>query len=166
MTSTAGTLELRERLDRARERTLAWFLVTFLFWAFAQITLTLLFLFMLGQHTLPAWLFGPFALLPLLLSLVFLGAYLRVMQRIRADRATAEALNDELVRYAWLRAAAARSLLTRILLRAFSGGSLKELTTRRLPKKMATSAPGRDRDSTNPRSMRSPVSTTPTTRSW
>lgn len=107
MTATAGSLELREQLDRARERTLAWFLGTFLFWAIAQITLTLLFLFAAGQHALPAWLFGPFALLPLLLSLVFLGAYLRVMQRIRADRATAEALNDELVRFAWLRAAAA-----------------------------------------------------------
>ena len=79
-----------EHLDLQRNRSLAWFLGTFLFWSFCSIAL------LLGYGILGG--FGP---------VFFLGRYLWIQHRIKADPRMSEALNDEMVRSTWFRAAAA-----------------------------------------------------------
>ncbi len=93
-----------EQFDRQRDRSLAWFLGSFLVWTLATIGSMFL---LVSPGLVSVSLVGPVFLLPLALWLFFLGRYLWIQARIHSDPRLAEALNDELVRTAWLRAAAA-----------------------------------------------------------
>jgi hypothetical protein len=93
-----------EQLDRRRDRSLAWFLGCFLAWTLATIASMFL---LVTPGLVSLALIVPVFALPLAFWLFFLGRYLWIQARIRSDPRLAEALNDELVRTTWLRAAAA-----------------------------------------------------------
>jgi hypothetical protein len=93
-----------ERLDRQRNRSLAWFLGCFLVWTLSALGGMVL---VASPVRLTAWILGPLFSIPLLFWLLFLLRYLRIQSRIRSQPRLAEVLNDELVRTAWLKAAAA-----------------------------------------------------------
>ena len=102
-TDSTFTAEV-ERLDRQRNSSLAWFLGSFLVWTLGTIAAMFLLIGVLG---LGMWVLAPLYVLPLALWLFFLVRYLLIQSRIRSQPRLAEALNDELVRAAWLKAAAA-----------------------------------------------------------
>ncbi len=93
-----------ERLDRQRNRSLAWFLGSFLVWTLSATGGIVL---IASPVRLADWVVGPFFSLPLLFWLFSLLRYLGIQSRIRSQPRLAEALNDELVRTAWLKAASA-----------------------------------------------------------
>jgi Flp pilus assembly protein TadB len=97
-TDSTFTAEV-ERLDRQRNSSLAWFLGSFLVWTLGTIAAMFLLIGVLG---LGMWVLAPLYVLPLALWLFFLVRYLLIQSRIRSQPRLAEALNDELVRAAWL----------------------------------------------------------------
>ncbi len=97
-----------EHLDRQRDRSLAWFLGCFLFWVASTMVLTVAVVRLgFAGRAVGPYLLLTLALAPFLLWFFFLGRYFWIQLRIRSDPRLAEALNDELVRAAWLKAAAA-----------------------------------------------------------
>ena len=99
---------LTERLDRQRNQSLAWFMWSFLAWSFLQILVLTSFAVMgMREQEFLTWLFFVIGFIPMALWITFLIRFLWVRHRIGADPQVAEALRDEMVREAWLRAAAA-----------------------------------------------------------
>lgn len=92
-----------EILDQQRDRSLSWFLGSFLVWTLSMVGAQYAVL-LLGTAAL--WAVGPILFISMGLWILFLGRYLWVQYRIRSDPQLAEILNDELVRTAWRRAAA------------------------------------------------------------
>ncbi len=107
MDENGSFTELTERLDRQRNLSLTWFMWSFLTWSFLQILVISGFaiLGMRDQEFL-TWLFFVGGFLPLVLWIFFLIRFLIIQKRIRGNPVIAEALRDEMVREAWLRAAA------------------------------------------------------------
>ncbi|MFC1628152.1 hypothetical protein ACFL3H_03435 [Gemmatimonadota bacterium] len=103
-----GFIEITERLDRQRNQSLAWFMWSFLVWSFLQIIV--IFGYAIVRMSDPGflpWLFLVGGTLPMAIWVYSLIRYLFLGRRIRSNPEIAEALNDEMVREAWLRAAAA-----------------------------------------------------------
>lgn len=96
-----------EHLDLKRTRNLAWFLGSFLVWSFCSIVLLLGYGIFGGYNRAFTPVLIVLLTLPLAVWLFFLGRYLWIQRRIKADPQIAEALNDEMVRSTWFRAAAA-----------------------------------------------------------
>ncbi|MFC1543697.1 hypothetical protein ACFL4Y_00385 [Gemmatimonadota bacterium] len=105
--ATTPTAAELERLDRKRNRSLAWFLGTFLFWSIASMLLmfaSLTFLSGVGSQFVPLLLI-PFGLFPIAIWGFFLARFLWIQGRIRREPRIAATLDDEMVRHAWMRAA-------------------------------------------------------------
>jgi len=93
-----------EKLDRQRDRSLSWFLGSFLLWTLYAIGSMYA---MLIPEKPGLWVLGSVFVLSMGVWVFFLGRYLWIQSRIRMDPRLAETLNDELVRIAWLRAMSA-----------------------------------------------------------
>jgi hypothetical protein len=104
MTTDTYFTEEVERLDRQRNRSLAWFLGSFLVWSLGTMGWMG---FQISRPWLGMWVVVPLYVLPLAVWLFSLLHYLGIQSRIRSQPRLAEVLNDELVRTAWLKAAAA-----------------------------------------------------------
>jgi hypothetical protein len=102
--------ETIERIDALRDRSLTWFLTSFLIWSGGSIALILYLSFGWrslsgGLGRLLGYLIWVWFLAFLFLWVVMLGRYLLIRGRIGRDPVLTTALNDEGVRSAWLRAA-------------------------------------------------------------
>jgi len=93
-----------ERLDRQRNRSLAWFLGSFLVWNLSAMG-GMIVVASPVRHA--EWVLGPLFSIPALIWLFSLLRYFGIQSRIRSQPRLAKVLNDELVRTAWLKAAAA-----------------------------------------------------------
>jgi hypothetical protein len=109
MSSPANySTEEMERLDEQRNRSLMWFLGTFLAWSFASILIIMAAFTLMGTSDSDMILVMslPLVVLPLLLWIYFLVRFLLIRRRIRRNPEAAAYLDDEMVRDAWRRAAA------------------------------------------------------------
>ncbi len=107
MVENGSFTEMTERLDRQRNLSLSWFMWSFLTWSFLQILVIAGFaVFGMRDHEFLTWLFFVGGLIPMTLWIFFLTRFLFIQRRIRGNPVIAEALRDEMVREAWLRAAA------------------------------------------------------------
>jgi len=105
MSVNTSTIETIERLDRQRSRSLACFLGTFLFWSLCWIAISLLHWILGAFGPEDALWLLPLTGIPTILWLFFLLRYRSIQYKIKSDPEVAAVLNDEMVRYAWLRAA-------------------------------------------------------------
>jgi len=99
--------EIIERLDKQRNRTLAWFIGTFLLWTLSAYAFTVINWISGGlEPELQARLSMYFVAIPSIPWLCFLLRYRDIRRRITTTPELASVLNDEIVQHAWLRAAA------------------------------------------------------------
>jgi len=107
MSAESSHAEVIERLDKQRNRLLAWFIGTFFLWVLSSVVYTAIHLLSEDLDPETGYRLSTYLVaIPVIPWALFLFMYWRVRNKIISNSALSSALNDEIVQQAWQSAAA------------------------------------------------------------